>query len=58
MAGIAASALGILADWTSIGYVYHVCSYLPLIGLLTAFLPDIERAPKVMAEPCTEGRAA
>ncbi len=43
MAGIAAAALGHLADLTSIDYVYRVCSFLPLIGLLTAFLPDIEK---------------
>jgi FSR family fosmidomycin resistance protein-like MFS transporter len=43
MAGIAAAALGHLADLTSIDYVYKVCSFLPLIGLLTAFLPDIEK---------------
>lgn len=42
-AGIAASLLGKLADHTSIRHVYEVCAYLPLIGLLTAFLPDIEK---------------
>jgi len=42
MAGIAAAALGRLADLTSIDHVYRVCSFLPLIGLLTAFLPAIE----------------
>jgi len=43
-AGIAAAALGRLADMTSIGFVFNVCGYLPLIGLLTWFLPDIEGA--------------
>jgi MFS transporter, FSR family, fosmidomycin resistance protein len=42
MGGIGAAALGELADWTSIEFVYRVCSFLPLIGLLTAFLPDVE----------------
>jgi MFS transporter, FSR family, fosmidomycin resistance protein len=42
MAGIGAAALGELADWTNIEFVYRVCSFLPLIGLLAAFLPDIE----------------
>jgi FSR family fosmidomycin resistance protein-like MFS transporter len=42
MASIGAAVLGKLADLTSITYVYHVCSYLPLIGLLTWFLPNIE----------------
>jgi MFS transporter, FSR family, fosmidomycin resistance protein len=46
MAGIGAAALGHLADLTSIAYVYRICSFLPLIGLLTAFLPDIERRRK------------
>jgi MFS transporter, FSR family, fosmidomycin resistance protein len=43
MAGIAAAVLGWLADATSIRYVYSVCSFLPLIGLLTWFLPNLER---------------
>jgi len=43
IAGIGAAALGHLADLTSIAYVYRICSFLPLIGLLTAFLPDVER---------------
>ncbi len=43
MAGIAAAILGWLADETSIRYVYSVCSFLPLIGLLTWFLPNLER---------------
>jgi FSR family fosmidomycin resistance protein-like MFS transporter len=40
--GVASAALGRLADLTSIGFVFNVCGYLPLIGLLTWFLPDIE----------------
>ena len=43
MAGIAAAVLGWLADRTSISHVYVVCSFLPLIGLLTFFLPELER---------------
>ncbi len=42
MAGIGAAVLGWLADATSIAYVYRVCSFLPAIGLLTAFLPNLE----------------
>jgi FSR family fosmidomycin resistance protein-like MFS transporter len=42
MGGIGSAVLGELADSTSIFYVYHVCSFLPLIGLLAAFLPNIE----------------
>jgi MFS transporter, FSR family, fosmidomycin resistance protein len=40
---IGAALLGQLADHTSIGFVYTVCSFLPLLGLLTAFLPDLDR---------------
>ena len=40
--GIGAALLGQLADATSIDFVYKVCSFLPAIGLLTAFLPNIE----------------
>ena len=43
VAGLAAAVLGELADRTSIELVYQVCSYLPLIGLLAAFLPNIDR---------------
>ncbi|MFM0312833.1 MFS transporter [Paraburkholderia sp. RL17-383-BIF-A] len=42
MGGIGAAVLGQLADATSITYVYKVCSFLPLIGVLTVFLPDVE----------------
>ncbi|MFM0153675.1 MFS transporter [Paraburkholderia sediminicola] len=42
MGGIGAAVLGQLADATSITYVYKVCSFLPLIGVLTVFLPNVE----------------
>ncbi len=40
IAGIGAALLGQLADATSITFVYHVCAFLPAIGLLAAFLPE------------------
>jgi FSR family fosmidomycin resistance protein-like MFS transporter len=43
LGGLGAAVLGEVADWTSIDTVYRLCSFLPLIGLLTAFLPNIER---------------
>jgi len=43
MGGLGAAALGSLADRTSIFFVYHLCSYLPLIGLLTCLLPNPHR---------------
>lgn len=42
MGGIGAALLGQLADATSIATVYQVCAFLPLIGLLTVLLPDVE----------------
>ncbi|MEM5312873.1 MFS transporter [Paraburkholderia sp. JHI869] len=42
LGGIGAAVLGQLADATSIGFVYKVCSFLPLIGILTVLLPDVE----------------
>ncbi len=50
MAGIGSAILGKLADLTSISYVFHVCSYLPLIGLLTGFLPNIEISGDISQE--------
>ena len=43
MGGVGSALLGRLADVTSIQYVYQVCSFLPLIGLLTVFLPNIHK---------------
>ncbi len=42
LGGIGAAALGILADATSIRFVFQLCSFLPAIGLLAYFLPKIE----------------
>jgi FSR family fosmidomycin resistance protein-like MFS transporter len=43
IAGIGAALLGRLADATSITFVYHVCAFLPAIGLLAAFLPEMSK---------------
>jgi len=40
--GIAAAALGALADVTSLDYVFWLCSFMPLAGLLTVFLPEMQ----------------
>ncbi|WP_158808195.1 MFS transporter [Beijerinckia sp. L45] len=45
--GIGAAALGGLADHFGIDFVYRVCSFLPVIGLLTALLPDVETAKQL-----------
>ena len=41
LGGLGAAVMGRIADQTSIAYVYQLCSYLPLLGLLTAFLPKL-----------------
>ena len=41
LGGIGAAALGLLADYTSLTFVYRLCAFLPAIGLLTYFLPDV-----------------
>ncbi|WP_304505150.1 MFS transporter [Achromobacter sp. ES-001] len=43
MGGVGAAALGKLADATSIGYVYQVCAYLPLLGVVAILLPNVEK---------------
>ena len=43
--GTGAAMLGGLADSMGIDFVYKVCSFLPLMGLLTVFLPDVEKFP-------------
>ena len=42
LGGIGAAVLGVLADYTSITFVYRVCAFLPAIGLLTGFLPSLD----------------
>ena len=41
MGGLGSALLGKLADHTSISYVFSVCAYLPLIGMITALLPNL-----------------
>ncbi len=41
LGGLGAAALGLVADHTSLTFVYRICAYLPAIGLLTYFLPDV-----------------
>ena len=55
MGGLGAAALGRLADATSIEYVYRLCAYLPLIGVLTVFLPDLKH-PAIAPAPAAPAR--
>ncbi|HEX7381115.1 MAG TPA: MFS transporter [Nevskiaceae bacterium] len=52
LGGLGAAVLGILADHFGIDFVYQVCAFLPLLGLLAAALPDV-RPPDAEAEPAT-----
>jgi MFS transporter, FSR family, fosmidomycin resistance protein len=50
MAGVGAAALGYLAAHFGIASVYQVCAFLPLIGLLAVFLPDVHKYPQHSAD--------
>ncbi len=43
LGGLGAAGIGMIADATSITYVFWLCSFLPLIGVLAVFLPDVKR---------------
>jgi FSR family fosmidomycin resistance protein-like MFS transporter len=43
MGGLGSALLGILADHTSITYIYYLCAYLPLIGIIGFFLPNLKK---------------
>lgn len=43
MGGLGSAILGYMADQTSIEYVYHFCAYLPLIGIIAWFLPNLKK---------------
>ncbi len=49
MGGIGSAVMGALADQHGIRFVFHVCSYLPLIGLLTALLPNLGKGLRAPA---------
>ncbi|MGH8427698.1 MAG: MFS transporter [Gammaproteobacteria bacterium] len=52
LGGIGAAVLGVVADHFGIVFVYQVCAFLPLLGLLAIFLPDVRPpgyAPRIGA---------
>src|SRR5437016_8598362 len=51
LGGVGAALLGKLADLTDLNFVYHVCSFLPAIGILTAFLPNLDPAKPRIPTP-------
>ena len=46
IAGIASAVLGDMADHYGIEAVYNICAYMPLLGLVTWFLPDLKQVPR------------
>jgi FSR family fosmidomycin resistance protein-like MFS transporter len=59
MGSVGAAVLGKLADHFGIAAVYQICAFLPLIGLLTGLLPDVQhhRGPPAQVEPAAEATA-
>jgi FSR family fosmidomycin resistance protein-like MFS transporter len=63
VAGVGAAVLGKVADRTSIGFVYQICSFLPVIGVLAYFLPKVEthvrrpnpQSPETLSEAVLPG---
>jgi FSR family fosmidomycin resistance protein-like MFS transporter len=51
MGGIGAAVLGSVADLHGIEFVYRMCAFLPLLGTVAAFLPDLKRPLKVRLTP-------
>ena len=47
IAGIGSALLGKFADATNIEYIYKICSFLPLMGLITIFLPDLKKRKEI-----------
>ncbi|MEO6958640.1 MAG: MFS transporter [Burkholderiaceae bacterium] len=56
IAGIGAAALGMLADKTSIEFVYHVCAFLPLLGVVAFLLPDMKERQLILASARSEAK--
>jgi len=50
MGGLGAAVLGKIADSHGIVFVYHICSFLPLLGLAAVFLPNIREEKRVVSD--------
>jgi len=53
LGGLGAAVMGSLADATSIVFVYRVVSFLPMLGLLIVFLPDVDEGRMGAPKPAT-----
>lgn len=51
MGGLGAAVLGAVADVRGIDFVYQICAFLPAIGLLVVFLPDVRQKRRITADP-------
>jgi FSR family fosmidomycin resistance protein-like MFS transporter len=51
LGGISSAVLGAMADLYGMPFVFKVCSYLPLIGLLTALLPNLGNPRRRVSAP-------
>lgn len=49
MGGLGAALIGVLADAKGIDFVYRVCAFLPALGLLAVFLPNVEKAGRTIS---------
>ena len=58
MGGIGSAVLGAVADHTSIQYVYRLTAFLPLLGLITVFLPNLESLGRGNARTLADSRGA
>jgi len=53
LGGLGAAVMGRLADTTGIEFVYRACSFLPFLGLLIVFLPDLGEPRIIIRKPAT-----
>jgi FSR family fosmidomycin resistance protein-like MFS transporter len=49
MGGLGAAAIGFVADLKGIDFVYRLCAFLPALGMLAVFLPNVEKAGRTIA---------
>jgi FSR family fosmidomycin resistance protein-like MFS transporter len=49
MGGLGAALIGVLADMRGIDFVYRLCAFLPALGILAIFLPNVEKAGRMIA---------
>ncbi|MFZ1626140.1 MAG: MFS transporter [Gammaproteobacteria bacterium] len=58
LAGLGAAVLGVVADHFGIVFVYQLCAFLPLLGLLAVLLPDIRPPASAISHPTGSSASA